>query len=113
VRSTEYRSSKRAGTRFYSRGVDDLGQVSNFVESEQLIYFHNLMISHVQIRGSVPVFWQQIGIDGLASSLQINRPLELTESAFLSHFVKLRNTYRRFLCVNLLSILKKSEAELT
>lgn len=27
------RSSKRAGTRFYSRGVDDLGCVSNFVES--------------------------------------------------------------------------------
>lgn len=72
------RSCKRAGTRFYSRGVDDLGQVSNFVESEQLLYFHNLVLSHVQIRGSVPVFWQQLGIDGLASSLKLTRSLELT-----------------------------------
>jgi hypothetical protein len=107
------RSCKRAGTRFYSRGVDDLGQVSNFVESEQLLYLHNLVLSHVQIRGSVPVFWQQLGIDGLASNLKLNRTVELTESAFISHFIKLKNTYKRFLCVNLLSVLKQSEAELT
>lgn len=77
------------------------------------MYFHNLVISHVQIRGSVPVFWEQLGIDGLASKLQISRSIELTESAFLAHFAKLKKTYKRFLCVNLLSLKKESETELT
>ncbi|KAI8366221.1 SacI homology domain-containing protein [Blakeslea trispora] len=63
------RSQERAGTRFFSRGLDEHGFASNFVETEQLILCdpskslsHNNLIraSHVQTRGSLPALWAQI-----------------------------------------------------
>ena len=47
-------SCRRAGTRFNSRGIDDDGNVANFVETEILLY-HPLgsCFSYAQIRGSV------------------------------------------------------------
>lgn len=51
------RSTKRAGTRFYSRGIDDQGHVANFAETEQLIFFLDFVAVHLQLRGSVPIFF--------------------------------------------------------
>ena len=56
-------SSERAGTRFQVRGVDDNGYVANFAESEQCIFLGDEVSSFVQIRGSVPLFWDQPGIN--------------------------------------------------
>lgn len=53
------RSCKRAGTRLFTRGVDSEGNVANFVETEQIIEFEGYQSSFVQIRGSIPLFWQQ------------------------------------------------------
>lgn len=53
------RSCKRAGTRLFTRGVDVEGNVANFVETEQIIEFEGYQSSFVQIRGSIPLFWQQ------------------------------------------------------
>ena len=46
------------------RGCNNVGDVANFVETEQIIYVvdHSyddkpVMSSFVQVRGSVPVFW--------------------------------------------------------
>lgn len=50
----------RIGTRFHSRGIDENGNVSNFVETEQIIETGELIYSFVQIRGSIPLFWKQI-----------------------------------------------------
>ena len=47
-----------AGTRYNARGLDDEGNVANFVESEQIIIYKKQIYSFVQIRGSVPLFWQ-------------------------------------------------------
>ncbi|XP_041376038.1 phosphatidylinositol-3-phosphatase SAC1-like [Gigantopelta aegis] len=49
----------RAGTRFYMRGVDDEGQVANFVETEQIVQYNGNKCSFVQTRGSIPLFWSQ------------------------------------------------------
>lgn len=46
-----------AGTRYLARGLDDEGNVANFVETEQILVYRELIFSHVQIRGSVPLFW--------------------------------------------------------
>lgn len=54
------RSRLRAGTRYNARGVDDDGNVANFVETEQIVYINKFALSFVQIRGSVPVFWEQL-----------------------------------------------------
>ncbi|XP_065363611.1 phosphatidylinositol-3-phosphatase SAC1 [Calliphora vicina] len=54
------RSIHKAGTRFYSRGINVDGQVANFVETEQIVEFNGERISFVQTRGSMPFFWRQL-----------------------------------------------------
>lgn len=54
------RSNRRAGTRFNCRGIDNDGNVSNFVETEQIIEEYNQSrASFIQIRGSIPLLWAQ------------------------------------------------------
>ncbi|XP_015118275.1 phosphatidylinositide phosphatase SAC1 isoform X1 [Diachasma alloeum] len=53
------RSVHRAGTRLFSRGIDANGNVSNYVETEQIIEVNGDRSSFVQTRGSIPLFWQQ------------------------------------------------------
>lgn len=55
------RSRHRAGTRYKRRGVDENGYVANYVETEQSLIFGNHILSFVQVRGSVPVYWSQPG----------------------------------------------------
>ncbi|CAB4065941.1 SAC2 [Lepeophtheirus salmonis] len=55
------RSRHRAGTRYKRRGVDEDGNVANFVETEQILLYHRYALSFVIVRGSVPVYWSQPG----------------------------------------------------
>lgn len=55
-------SCERAGTRFNVRGANDDGHVANFVETEQIIYLDQKIVSYLQTRGSVPLFWEQPGM---------------------------------------------------
>uniref|UniRef100_W8BM43 Phosphatidylinositol-3-phosphatase SAC1 n=1 Tax=Ceratitis capitata TaxID=7213 RepID=W8BM43_CERCA len=54
------RSIHRAGTRFFARGIDETGNVANFVETEQIVEYNGQRISFVQTRGSMPFFWRQL-----------------------------------------------------
>lgn len=54
------RSVYRAGTRLYKRGIDRDGNVANFVETEQIVDYQGDRASFVQIRGSIPLSWQQL-----------------------------------------------------
>ncbi|KAH3768791.1 hypothetical protein DPMN_170007 [Dreissena polymorpha] len=53
------RSVYRAGTRFNVRGLDNEGQVANFVETEQIVIHNDTSCSFVQTRGSIPLYWSQ------------------------------------------------------
>ncbi|KAL1501604.1 hypothetical protein ABEB36_006901 [Hypothenemus hampei] len=54
------RSTLRAGTRWFKRGIDKDGNVANFVETEQIVESsEGDRASFVQIRGSIPLFWYQ------------------------------------------------------
>ena len=53
------RSTGRVGTRYHSRGVDDRGHVSNFVETEQIVSAGEQVSSLLQSRGSIPLYWRQ------------------------------------------------------
>jgi len=54
------------GTRYNARGVDENGNVGNFVECEQLIFKHVYkeeynrvyVYSFTEIRGSIPFYWR-------------------------------------------------------
>ncbi|KAL3417842.1 hypothetical protein PVAG01_10851 [Phlyctema vagabunda] len=108
-------SCRRAGTRFNSRGIDDDGNVANFVESETIYWSPSgICFSYVQIRGSVPVFWEQApGLLPGQQKISITRSAEGTQPAFDKHFGELEQNYGAVHVVNLLSETKPGEAELT
>lgn len=64
------KDNRRTGMRFICRGIDEDGNCANFVETEQIILiydkYHNCLgnvnyhaISHLQVRGSIPLKWKQ------------------------------------------------------
>ncbi|XP_051020011.1 synaptojanin-2 isoform X2 [Acomys russatus] len=95
-------SCERAGARFLTRGVNDDGHVSNFVETEQTIYMDDGVSSFVQIRGSVPLFWEQPGLQVGSHHLRLHRGLEANAPAFERHMVLLKEQYGKQVVVNLL-----------
>lgn len=107
-------SCRRAGTRFNSRGIDDDGNVANFVETES-IFWHpsGLCFSYAQIRGSVPVFWEQATGLPHQQKIQITRSAEATQPAFDKHFEGLELKYSSIHVLNLLSRTRSGEVELT
>ena len=108
-------SCRRAGTRFNARGIDDDGKVANFVESETVFYHpSSLCFSYAQIRGSVPLFWEQAtGLLPGQQKIQITRSPEATQPAFNKHFEFLEAKYGTTHILNLLNESKPGEAELT
>ena len=54
------RSRMRQGPRFVKRGIDEFGDVANFVETEHILRSSKgAVASFVQIRGSIPLHWKQ------------------------------------------------------
>ncbi|KAF1845724.1 uncharacterized protein K460DRAFT_355505 [Cucurbitaria berberidis CBS 394.84] len=108
-------SCRRAGTRFNSRGIDDDGNVANFVETETIYWAPSgACFSYVQVRGSVPIFWeQQSGLLPGQQKITITRSPEATQPAFDKHFENLELSYGAIHVVNLLSNEKPNEIELT
>eukprot|EP00800_Vazella_pourtalesii_P020462 TRINITY_DN7247_c0_g1_i1.p1 TRINITY_DN7247_c0_g1~~TRINITY_DN7247_c0_g1_i1.p1 ORF type:complete len:628 (+),score=140.59 TRINITY_DN7247_c0_g1_i1:38-1921(+) len=108
------RSRYYAGTRYLKRGMDDLGNVANDVETEQIVY-ESYTISHrtgkytsfVQLRGSVPGFWSQ-DIQGVKPKppIRIDRGSPFSEGA-ARHF---NSCLGRYGCpVVIFNLVKKKE----
>lgn len=95
-------SWKRAGTRFNTRGVDDDGNVANFVESETILNHEGVSMSYVQLRGSVPLFWEQQGLQTFSARIQVTRSRQASQPAFDRHFADLLSHYSRVHALNLL-----------
>ncbi|KAF2649471.1 hypothetical protein K491DRAFT_698059 [Lophiostoma macrostomum CBS 122681] len=108
-------SCRRAGTRFNARGIDDDGNVANFVETETIYWAPSgVCFSYIQVRGSVPIFWeQQTSLMPGQQKLTITRSPEATQPAFDKHFENLELSYGAIHVVNLLSNEKPNEVELT
>ncbi|XP_024026440.1 phosphoinositide phosphatase SAC8 isoform X3 [Morus notabilis] len=54
------RCTRRLGTRMWRRGANLEGDVANFIETEQVVEVNGLRSSLLQIRGSIPLLWEQI-----------------------------------------------------
>lgn len=97
------RSRHRAGTRFITRGVDAMGDVANFVETEQLVWRDRPMApvaSFLIIRGSIPVFWRQN--NGIARPApELDAGLVASRRAFAHHFDSLCDAYSSVCAVSL------------
>ncbi|EPS38751.1 hypothetical protein H072_7471 [Dactylellina haptotyla CBS 200.50] len=112
------RSRFRAGTRYFSRGIDENGNVSNFNETEQIVitgsvgagYDKNTVsqekqqvqiMSYVQTRGSVPVFWAEVNNLKFVPRLLV-RSIDPAAAA-VKHFSEQVRLYGDNYCVNLVN----------
>uniref|UniRef100_T1IB66 phosphoinositide 5-phosphatase n=1 Tax=Rhodnius prolixus TaxID=13249 RepID=T1IB66_RHOPR len=95
-------SCERTGTRFHVRGVNDDGFVANFVETEQAIFMEDCVASYVQTRGSVPLFWEQTGVQVGQHKVRMSRGVESSAAAFNRHIVSIKERYGHQTIVNLL-----------
>nr|CAG8454921.1 11956_t:CDS:10 [Entrophospora candida] len=109
------RSRFRAGTRFFSRGIDKYGNTSNYNETEQIVLLDpikdgynvtafegKIYLSYVQVRGSVPIYWAQINNLRYTPKLQIMDLPDMDESA-RKHFDEQIRLYGNQLIVNLVN----------
>ncbi|KAI9762822.1 MAG: hypothetical protein M4579_000175 [Chaenotheca gracillima] len=123
------RSRHRAGTRYFSRGIDEQGHVSNFNETEQIVILNDStgglggfaggggqqngrvgrheggevqVISYVQTRGSVPVYWAEVNSLHYTPKLQI-RGVETAVAAAQAHFDEQIRLYGDIYLVNLVN----------
>lgn len=108
------RNRHRAGTRYFSRGIDAEGNVSNFNETEQIVLLDapggsttgnvkgDIRFSYVQTRGSVPVYWAEVNNLRYKPDLQIMDIGQTTES-LTKHFKEQVETYGDQFLVNLVN----------
>lgn len=134
-------SCNRAGTRFNARGIDDdgmaeidqhmelpsegqsfggmanasSGNVANFVETETIFWSPDgICLSYVQVRGSVPVFWEQsAGLLPGQQKVLISRSPQATQPAFDKHFESLELKYGPVHVINLLSNDRQGEIDIS
>ncbi|KAL3438925.1 SacI homology domain-containing protein [Aspergillus tetrazonus] len=122
------RSRHRAGTRYFSRGIDEQGNVSNYNETEQIVILNDAtgslsgfaggqtitkekpadlgqdpqVMSFVQTRGSVPVFWAEVNNLKYTPKLQV-RGVETAVQAARKHFAEQIRLYGDNYLVNLVN----------
>jgi hypothetical protein len=119
------RSRHRAGTRYFTRGIDEQGNVSNYNETEQIVILNDSagglsgfgggqsmtsgkagqdlqVYSFVQTRGSVPVFWAEINDLKYTPKLQV-RGVETSVEAARKHFAEQISIYGENYLVNLVN----------
>ncbi|KAF6157805.1 hypothetical protein GIB67_038273 [Kingdonia uniflora] len=96
------RCTRRTGTRMWRRGADSDGYVANFVESEQIVQVNGFTASFVQVRGSIPLLWEQIVDLTYKPKFQIVN-LEEAPRIVERHFVDLRKRYGSVLAVDLVN----------
>ncbi|KAH9930723.1 SacI homology domain-containing protein [Fomitopsis serialis] len=100
------RSRDRAGLRYQRRGIDEDANVANFVETETIMRveregFSNVF-SHVQIRGSIPLYWKQEGYSlKPAPQLAPDRTHDQNLDAIRRHFQKTLAVYGPHNIINL------------
>lgn len=134
------RSRFRAGTRFFSRGIDEDGHVANYNETEQIVVLNDSgqsslggysgtgdmqtgrqlvgdagnkdtgketqILSYVQTRGSVPVFWSEINNLKYTPRLEVRGDSGGIEAAFpaaSAHFSEQVRIYGDNYLVNLVN----------
>ncbi|KAH8693724.1 putative phosphoinositide phosphatase [Talaromyces proteolyticus] len=122
------RCRHRGGTRYFSRGIDENGNVSNYNETEQIIVLNDAtgglagfaggqgmqngkaegpnqdlqVFSFVQTRGSVPIFWAEINNLHYTPKLQV-RAVEAAVEAARKHFTEQIKIYGENYLVNLVN----------
>ncbi|KAJ9103285.1 hypothetical protein QFC21_002708 [Naganishia friedmannii] len=106
------RSKDRAGLRFQRRGIDEEGNVANFVETEMMVRVKVegkwSIFSFTQLRGSIPLFWSQSStLTDMKPAPVLNRPVEQSVATAKLHFDELKRRYGPQTIINLAELTGK------
>lgn len=94
------RCTRRLGTRMWRRGANLEGDAANFIETEQLVETKGFRSSFLQVRGSIPLLWEQIVDLSYKPRLKmINH--EDTSKVVERHFLDLSQRYGEILALDL------------
>ncbi|XP_010528958.1 PREDICTED: phosphoinositide phosphatase SAC8 isoform X2 [Tarenaya hassleriana] len=94
------RCTRRLGTRMWRRGANLEGDTANFVETEQVLEINDFMFSLLQVRGSIPLLWEQIVDLSYKPGLKINNHEE-TPKVVQRHFHDLFQRYGETIAIDL------------
>ncbi len=98
---------KRVGTRYNIRGLDHEGNVANYAETEQIVETSNQVLSFLQLRGSIPLYWTQKTTLKYSPKIKLSSKLDSSQG-FKLHFEQQLARYKDVVIVNLVK-LKGSE----
>lgn len=84
----------KSGSLFGDGGCDDKGYVSNYLETEVVVYTELFCFSYVIIRGNVPSFWElqnkfskkKLISSKMSKKIVFTRSFEASQHAFVLHF---------------------------
>ncbi|BBM96933.1 phosphatidylinositol 4-phosphatase [Marchantia polymorpha subsp. ruderalis] len=96
------RCIRRIGTRMWRRGADLEGHVANFVETEQVLDAEGYTASYVQVRGSIPILWEQI-VDLTYKPKIKTIQLDETPKVVERHFRDLQQRYGSVIALDLIN----------
>ncbi|XP_059175454.1 phosphatidylinositide phosphatase SAC2-like [Physella acuta] len=102
------RSRHRAGTRSRARGINASGACANYVETEQIIEFSPHLVSFVQVRGSIPVFWSQSGFK-YRPPPRLDKDEAESHKAFVAHVSEQLDIYQKLAVVSLAELAGKEQ----
>ncbi|XP_045798204.1 phosphoinositide phosphatase SAC8-like isoform X4 [Trifolium pratense] len=94
------RCTRRLGTRMWRRGANFEGDTANFIETEQLLELEEFKFSFLQVRGSIPILWEQIVDLSYKPHLRVISH-EQTPNIVERHFHDLSQRYGEVLAVDL------------
>ncbi|KAI3759858.1 hypothetical protein L1987_50241 [Smallanthus sonchifolius] len=94
------RCTRRLGTRMWRRGANLEGDTANFIETEQLLEYDGFKSSFLQVRGSIPLLWEQIVDLSYKPRLSIIEH-EDTPMVVKHHFYDLMQRYGSTIAVDL------------
>ncbi|GAU35121.1 hypothetical protein TSUD_162260 [Trifolium subterraneum] len=94
------RCTRRLGTRMWRRGANFEGDTANFIETEQLLELEEFKFSFLQVRGSIPILWEQIVDLSYKPHLRVINH-EQTSNIVERHFHDLSQRYGEVLAVDL------------
>ncbi|KAL2500485.1 Phosphoinositide phosphatase SAC8 [Forsythia ovata] len=94
------RCTRRLGTRMWRRGANLEGDTANFIETEQMLEFGGYISSFLQVRGSIPLLWEQIVDLSYKPRLNIINH-EQTSKVVECHFNDLLQRYGECVAVDL------------
>lgn len=94
------RCTRRLGTRMWRRGANLEGDAANFIETEQLVETKGFRSSFLQVRGSIPLLWEQIVDLSYKPRLKIINH-EDTSKVVERHFHDLSQRYGESLALDL------------